>query len=177
MKTNKKILIIGGVVIVIIALISVYFFRSKTSKYDFVVAQRGEVVQEVGVTGKVRPVHEVGLTFESAGRVTAINASVGDRVSLGQPIVYLYNADLLAQLEQAQADVLSEQAKLEELKLGTRPEEIMVQEAKLADAKVSVNEAKQNLVDKINDAYTKSDDSIRNKVDQFFIIRELPIRS
>lgn len=158
------------VVLIIVVIIVVFFFGrgSKNLPYEIVVVKKGEVTQEVSVTGQVKSEKNIDLAFEKAGRITSINVKVGDKVFPGQILIQLANADIAAQLVQAQADVKAQEAKLEELKKGTRLEEMQVQEAKVANAKVSLENAKRDLADKLQDAYTKSDDAVRNKIDQFF---------
>lgn len=168
MQRLKKPVIIGAIVIV--ALIGGYTYLSSTRKpvNDFVVAKRGTVVQEVSVTGNTKPVQDVDLAFEKAGKVAWVNIAVGDRAVAGQTLVVLDQAELSAGLLQAQANVQAQQAKLDELKRGTRPEEIRVDEVKVASAETTLEEKEKGLIDAIEDAYTKSDDAVRNKVDQFF---------
>ncbi len=158
------------VALIVVVVIAIFFFSrgSKNLPYEIVVVKKGEVVQEVSVTGQVKSEKNIDLAFEKAGRIESINISVGDKVLAGQILMKLANADVAAQLAQAEADVKVQQAKLDELKAGTRPEEIQVQEAKVANAEVSLESAKRGLVDKSQDAYTKSDDAVRNKIDQFF---------
>lgn len=157
--------------VVLIAGIAVYFiffFPKQAPDYETVIAEKGNVIQEVSVTGKVKPATSVDLAFDSSGRVVWINAGVGDRVLNGQSLAQLFNADLVAQLNQAEASLKVQEAKLEELEKGTRQEEIQVYEVKVANAKVSLEEAKKNLINKTKDAYTKSEDAVRNKADQLF---------
>lgn len=144
-----------------------YFRSGPLPEYDLAVAKRGNVVQEVSVTGSVKPTRSVDLAFERGGRVSSVNVSVGDRVRAGDILAVLYSNDIAAQLSQAEADVNVERAKLDELLRGTRPEEIKLQEIKVDNSAVSLAEAKKNLRDKVQDAYTKSDDAVRNNVDQF----------
>ncbi|MCH8741760.1 efflux RND transporter periplasmic adaptor subunit [Patescibacteria group bacterium] len=136
--------------------------------YDFIIAKKGDLIQEVSVTGKVKPVESVDLAFEKSGKVNQVLVKVGQKVETGQILIVLESAELLAQLREAEANVKIQLAKLDELKQGTQPEEIQVQETKVAGAKVALEDAKKNLLDKLQDAYTKADDAIRNKVDQFF---------
>lgn len=145
-----------------------YFTRVKNPTYDFVLAKKGNLVQEVSVTGRVKPSESVNLAFESGGRVSAVYADVGKQVSSGEILVSLENDDLRAQLKQAEANIKAEQAKLDELKNGTRQEDIDVQKVKVENYKVALGDAKNNLIDKLQDAYTKSDDAVRNKTDQLF---------
>ncbi len=175
-------LVLFVIVLGLVLAVYFYFFRKTGPVYDFVLVKRGELVQEVSVTGKVKPAEEVELAFEKSGKVSGVYAKVGDAVEAGKPLVILNSNDLEADLAQAQAAFESsraqykqyeaalavQEAKLAELKIGTRPEEIQIQESKVESARISLNEAKKNLADKIQDAYTKSDDAVRNKVDQFF---------
>lgn len=145
-----------------------YFGRTDKSAYDFIVVGRRDLVQEVSVTGRVKPAESVELAFEKSGKVSAVYADVGTKADVGQTLVILENADIAAQLAQAEAILEKDEARLAELKRGTRPEEIQIQETKVANAKIALEDAKNNLVDKLQDAYTKADDAIRNKVNKFF---------
>jgi len=169
-KFLKKPAVSISAVIVIILIIGGYFYFNRTKKpaYEFIVASKGNVVQEVSVTGRVKPAESVDLAFEKTGKVAGIYVDVGSKVFSGQILMQLSNADLVAQLAEAEANTKSQKAKLEELKQGTRPEEIQVYETKVENAKVSIEDAQKNLSDKIQDAYTKSDDAVRNKTDQLF---------
>ncbi len=80
----------------------------------------------------------------------------------------LDRSELLAQLAETQANLAAQNAKLDELKRGTRREEIQIQEVRVANAEIALADARQYLVDKIKESYTKSDDAIRNTADQFF---------
>jgi len=127
--------------------------------YDFVVAERGELIQEVSVTGRVEPAESVNLSFEISGKVAEIYADVGDRVEAGQKLISLKSDDILAQLRQAQAGassaqamiqqyeaaVKSQEAKLEELKKGSRPEEIQLTQTAVLNAEKALVDAETNL--------------------------------
>lgn len=165
---KKPVVIISAVIVIILVIGGYFYFKPKKSSYEFVVAKMGELMQEVSVTGNVKPAEKVDLAFEKSGKVVWIGVEVGDRVSAGQTLIQIANADLIAQLKQAEANVKAQKAKLEELKKGTRSEEIQVYETKVENAKTALEDAKKNLDDKLEDAYTKADDAIRNKIDQFF---------
>lgn len=145
-----------------------YFKGSKPAAVLTVLAEKRDVVQEVSVTGRVKPAQSIELAFEKTGKIASINVDVGDRVKVGQILMAEESGELRAGLIQAEANLESEKAKLSELERGTRPEEIQVQKTKVANAKVALEDAKRNLVDKLGDAYTKSDDAVRNKADQAF---------
>src|SRR3990167_179710 len=87
-----------GSVLIVAALLIGYFAwnRDVVPNYEFMTVSRGELVQEVSVTGRVKPAQSVDLQFESSGRVSSINYKVGDKVSAGATIASLENQDLQA---------------------------------------------------------------------------------
>ncbi|MFA5841572.1 MAG: efflux RND transporter periplasmic adaptor subunit [Candidatus Paceibacterota bacterium] len=137
-----------------------YKNKNNTPEINFAVTKIGEVSQTVSVTGRVKPAKEVGLSFEKSGRVASVYREVGENINAGEPISSLDNSDISAQLSQAKATVKAEQARLDELKSGARPEDINVSE-------VAVQNAVNDLVNNIKSGYVSADDSIHNKVDQF----------
>jgi HlyD family secretion protein len=149
-------------VAIILAVIGFSYYKSKTSvpQINFADVQKGDVSQVVSVTGRVKPANDVELSFEKSGRVNAVYRGVGDRVTVWEPLVSLNSSELEAQLSQAEATVKAEQAKLDELNAGTRPEDINVSE-------VAVENAVNDLINSIRSGYVSADDSIHNKVDQF----------
>lgn len=138
-----------------------HFFGAKNSDSEFVEVKKGNVVQQVSVTGKVKPAESAKLAFQNSSKVVRIDIAVGDKVYIGQVLAVLDNAEVSAQLAGVEA-------KLAELKKGTRAEEIQIKDVKVANTRVSLVDAKKNLVDKIKDAYIKADDAVRNKADQLF---------
>ena len=155
-------------VVAIIVIILFFILRpEEVITYDYVKARIGSVIQEVSVTGKVEPAIDVGLSFNKSGRVEYVGANVGDSVSRGVLLARLERGDTLAQLMGARAILDTERAKLEELKRGTRGEEINISEVKVGNARVSLQDAKLGARDVIIDANAKADDSIHNRVDQF----------
>lgn len=166
--STKKILVYTAGVSAIIILIGFSFFRGeKQSDIDFVIAERADIVSEVSVTGRVVPIQSVELAFEKGGKVAAVFVDVGDIVNKGAILVQLEQGEIVAEMMQAEANVKIQQANLDDLRRGSREEEILVEEAKVLNAEVSLGESRTNVVDAIQDALTKSDDAIRNKVDQF----------
>lgn len=155
------VLIIGGIGFVILR-------YGRDTSGSAITVKRGAITQEVSVTGKTKPSESVELAFETGGKIARRDVKVGDRVAAGQTLVTLDLGKLNAGLGQAEANLESEKAKLDELKRGTRPEEVRVQETKVENAKTALEDARKNLKDKIQDAYTKADDAVRTKADQVF---------
>ncbi|MBU1017514.1 biotin/lipoyl-binding protein [Patescibacteria group bacterium] len=136
-----------------------YFSQEAAVTYETITAERGELIQEVSVTGRVKAVESADLAFETSGRIAEIFVKVGEDVEAGQALISLNNADIEAMKRQAQAGVGSAQAtlqqyqasleaqkaKLDELKRGTRPEEIQLAETALYNAKKNLEDANINL--------------------------------
>lgn len=163
-----------------------YFTRGNASPYELTIVKKGEISQEVSVTGRVKPAQNVDLAFERGGKVARINAAVGDKAAAGQTLAVLENSDLAAQVLQAKASLAVQQANLNALKDGTRPEEIQIAQTNVATAQKSLADAQNNLVnvknkadvdlnnlysgvkDVLNDAYIKADDAVNKQIDDLF---------
>ncbi len=163
---NKAVAV--AAVIVILGTVGVFYFKGGSQKIEEIAVKKGIITQEVSVTGKTKPAESVNLAFEKSGRIARADIKIGDKISAGEVLVALNTSDLAAELAQDQANLEAQQAKLEQLKRGTRPEEIRIEEVKVDNAYAALGDARQNLVDKLQDAFTKSDDAVRNKVDQLF---------
>lgn len=173
---------------------------SDQTAYETAAVVRRDLREEVSVTGEVQPTEEVQLAFEVGGKVAAVNVDVGDVVTGGQVLATLDSAAVLAQLDSVRAAaaaaqsvskeydlaLLSERARLDELKLGTRPEEILVSETKRANAVQALSDAQNNLAavrqkgeqdlanlylgaaDVLNEAYVSANDALVKYTDVMF---------
>jgi len=165
----KKRIIIGVITLVVAALaIWWYAAASKKPQVATVKATKGNITETVLVTGTTTPIQSVDLSFEQTGKVAAVYVNVGDKVKAGQPLVELDKSGLLAQLAQANAAVASAQAQLDGVKSGTRPEQVAIQEIRVANAQVAQSQAQKTLLDAIVDANAKATDALRNKTDEVF---------
>ena len=152
MKSHK---IIVTVVLIIVILIAWYVFKNNsenTSRIEVPVV-RGSISEIVSVTGNVKPLSAVDLAFELSGRVADINVAVGDKVSAGQTLASLSNADLTANLDQARANLKKAQAGV-----GDTADKTILDLA----------QAEESLVNAVKDSYTKADDAVRNKMFSLF---------
>lgn len=163
-----------------------FFFRPEQPVYETVIAKRGDVIQEVSVTGRVKPAQSVNLAFERSGKVAEAFVKVGDKVKAGQALIALDNSELSSQLKQSEASLDSARAKLAELKRGARPEELEIAETAAANAEKSLADAEINLENTqkkadgdlanlygsvsniLNDAYIKADDAVSKQTDEMF---------
>lgn len=149
--------------------VAAYYLKPKPVVYEFVQVERRDVKQEVSVTGRAKPAEEVSLAFEKGGRVSKVYTEVGKKIQKGALLAELENGDILANFDEAKARLSAEKAKLQQLKNGTRSEELDVQKTKVANAKIVLENTRKSLSVSMDDAYTKADDAIRNKTDKFFV--------
>lgn len=180
---SKKTIVIILILVVVGGIVGFRLLsKNRALPYEFIVAQKGDLIREVSVTGRVKAAESVDLAFEKSGRVSAIYIKVGDKIQTGQSLISLDSADLMAQLAQSSASVESakaqlkqysaalevQQAKLDELKRGTRPEDIKVKEAELKKAQQDLDNYYGGISDILNDAYTKADDAVNKQIDELF---------
>jgi len=153
MTKRRKYIILASAAIVAGGSIFFYFMNAgKKPAYDITAVSRGQIIQGVSVTGSVKPADSVDLAFEKGGRITKIFVKVGDRVSVNQILAILDNADLTAQLAQAQASLAVQQAKLEELRRGTRQEELQIAQTTVTNAQKTLADAQTSLESVKNEA-------------------------
>ncbi|MFA5764513.1 MAG: efflux RND transporter periplasmic adaptor subunit, partial [archaeon] len=155
-------------IVILVVAYSVFFGGPEEKTPDFVAVEKRNVVEEVSSTGTVKPLSDLDLSFERSGKVSSVAVSVGDKVKQGDRLVSLTSNDLAADLEQAKAGLRVAEANLASLKKGSTPEEITVSESKVQGASNDLSDSKKSLINTIEDAYTKSDDAIRNKIDLMF---------
>lgn len=198
--TKKKLIIAISVIVVIF--FGGYWFYGKSVQptHEWFAAERRSVWQEISVTGRVKPAEDVNLAFERGGKVAKINVRVGDAVTIGETLVELNTSELAADLKKAEAVLKSAEAnraqyeaaleaqgaKLDELKRGTRTEELAVAETKVLSARQILADAETDLANIehqtdidfsnlytsapniLNDALAKADDAVAKQTDEFF---------
>jgi HlyD family secretion protein len=156
------------IIVILFVLGYILLFRSSTPSGDIVKVERGTVTQEVRITGNTKPLESVNLAFELGGKIVVTNVVVGNHVFPGQILASLDQNQLLAQRAEQQANIESEQAKLQEMRKGSRPEDVQIKQAALAKANQDLDSEYQGIPDAISNAYIKADDAIRKQIDTLF---------
>jgi RND family efflux transporter MFP subunit len=158
----------ASVVIALAAVVGTYVYTMPKNGGSYVHPTAGTIVQEVDASGAVKAADSVDLSFQTAGRIAYVSAKVGSHVGAGTTLASLDAADLQASVAQAKAALQVQQAKLDALNAGTRPEDIAVAQTAVNGAQSSLGQATQSELSAAQSAYTTSDDAVRNKADQFF---------
>ena len=168
MSWTKKSLIIAGVLIVVGILV---FERTRKAPVDTsILVTRGSIDQTVSVTGSITPTSDVNLSFQNSGRIARAGFKIGDRVTSGQVLASLDNAQLAAQLRDAQATIVAQQAKLDGLVAGSRPEDIAVAQAQADQAHQKLEGDYAGVYPALLDAYSKTDNAVRVQLGTIFTI-------
>ena len=166
LKNRKKTYIFS--ILILLAILWFSFGGKPESGPATIEIKRGEIVQEVSVTGKVTPNQDIDLAFERGGRIRSVYVQVGAKVGAGQALVALDTSELQAQLSQAEASVDAQVAKLGELKRGSRSEDIQAKRTDLAKAEQDLTNYYRGISDVIHDAHIKADDAMRKQIDALF---------
>jgi multidrug efflux pump subunit AcrA (membrane-fusion protein) len=140
--------IVIAIIVVAIVGIGGYFYIQSQGGWEALTGATAEATPtalpaiqsspEVIVDAVVVPARFATLSLSASGIVAEVMVNEGDRVDAGQVIAQLENERQVIAIAQAEARVRSAQARIEELRAGSRPEEIQ-------GAQAAVDLAKANL--------------------------------
>ena len=99
----------------------------------------------LNATGYIIAHHKIEVAAKVVGRVEWIGVDQGDLVHEGQVIVRLEDDEYQAQLTQAKGNLANLEAKLAEALHGSRPEEVAVADANMANAQADLENARVTL--------------------------------
>lgn len=157
MKKKTKIILIIIAIIILIVVISLIFKGEGEPPYDFILAERGEIIEEVSATGTVKPIQDINLRFETGGTVEKVYVSEGSEVKQGSYLVKLYTGKVYSQFLQAQASYTEAKAEFDKLLAGSTTEEIQVAEQIVENAQIALEDVK---IEAENDLDEKYDDAL-----------------
>lgn len=145
---------ITAVCVIIIGLwVYVKYIRTAVTSALTYTATRGSISEVVKSRGQLAAQHDFQLGFPSSGRVLRTYVAEGAAVRAGALLMRLDATSEQARLAKLQAD-------LAKLVAGTTSADIAISQAQVDSARIA-------LVNELQDAYTTSDDAIRNQIDRF----------
>jgi HlyD family secretion protein len=105
----------------------------------------------LSATGYVVAHHKIAVGAKVMGRVAWIGVEKGDLVQEGQTLVRLEDIEFRAQVNQARANLASAQARLDQLRTGSRPQEKMRDKAAVlqAEARLRTAEAEYHRTERL----------------------------
>ncbi len=124
-----------------------YYALTREPEPEIITAEvtRGEIVQTVEAVGEITSERDLKLQFPISGVVQQVLVKEGDAVKAGQRLAALRAGDLSASVQSALASLQAAQAEHQELKEGTRPEDIAIAEAELANKEAQLESARDAL--------------------------------
>jgi HlyD family secretion protein len=138
---------------VLLALVAIGYFFFFSSPKNISVAEvkvengggsQGNTV--LSVSGYVVAHHKIAVGAKVMGRVAWIGVEKGDKVQQGQVLVRLEDNDFRAQSNQARANLAAAQARLDQLRAGSRPQEKMKDRAGVLQAQATLTNAESEYV-------------------------------
>lgn len=148
-KSNPKTSIFAVLVIGLI----IFAVQGGKTEVANVTVTKGDISQVVAVTGKSVAVKDLSLGFDGGGRVATAPVAVGERVEEGQVLATLDASELYANRAKAAANLSEAEVALSKSKRTSTD---------------TYGDARANAIARVKDSYSKADDALRNKIDQFF---------
>ena len=145
-KKPYFIAVLGGVLAVFLIAAGAYYWQ-KTRHFEIMVIKKTDIRVGIKARGKVTAAESIDLGFETDGKVSGIFVKQGDKVSFEDKLAQLDTAKSLAELKQYQAEIETDKLKLAQFLSGTRVEEAVLAESKAEQAKISLENARQELED------------------------------
>jgi HlyD family secretion protein len=155
--------IVVGVVVVLAAGGGAYWYvhTAMPPTFGTITVGKGNVIESVDEAGNVLAENSAVMSFQEGGQIAHVSVSEGSQVSAGAVLADLDTAQLNAAVQQANAGLAAAQAQLDQLASGTRPQQITIDES-------AVTSADQSLGIAVGNAYSASDDAVRNQIDNMF---------
>ncbi|MBI1292054.1 efflux RND transporter periplasmic adaptor subunit [bacterium] len=118
------------------------FDMAKNVQTGFV--QRGGIVQPIRLTGTAEAIIESTIASEQQGAVESVLVDEGDSVTTGTVLLTLRREPLRFARDAARATLAAEQARLTELKTGSRPEDISIAKSTYEESRVAFEVAQRD---------------------------------
>jgi HlyD family secretion protein len=147
--------------IVLLGIVYFAFLRKPKVQYNTVAASKGYLTETVSVTGSLKANDDIGLNFETSGRIKESKVVVGQKVAKGDVLAILDQVNLQNGLDQAKANLDKARADAGANSDAVHTDDVAVENAEktlkdtknLNDAKVeSADQTEKDAKNKLNDA-------------------------
>jgi HlyD family secretion protein len=144
-RAPKLWLLAFAALVAVLAIGYLYFFSApktvSASEVKLENNQSSEGNTVLSVSGYVVAHHKISVGAKVMGRVKWIGVEKGDKVQQGQVLVRLEDTEFRAQVNQARANVSAAQARLDQLRSGSRPQEKLKDKAGVLQAEATLRNA------------------------------------
>lgn len=130
---------------------------------QLITAQEFAGAQTLSLVGTVRAFSEANITAERAGRVVAVNVTLGQRISAGTVIGSIENAAERASVLQAEGVYEAALATASQTKFG------------VSEAETRLAGAKETAISSVRSAYTTTNSVVVSNIDKFFAQPNSPL--
>jgi HlyD family secretion protein len=130
--------IVIGTVVVIVVLIGLAG-RDKPPLVQVTAVVRQALVSSISSNGKIEPIQPFVLRAQMDTFVREVHATEGQAVRRGEMLLTLDDADFRAQLAQARADLVAEQAQLRAAQAGGPPDQVAQLDGDVRKAQIDVD--------------------------------------
>jgi membrane fusion protein (multidrug efflux system) len=113
--SGKRKIVIGLFLVALIAIGLRLLGNSRGKTAETVEVKRGEVTEELILSGEVKAEKYAELYFQSSGQLSWVGVKEGDKVSKGQALLKLDTVKLSADLQRAYSDLRAAQATLDKI--------------------------------------------------------------
>jgi len=155
-KMKRKTKIIIGIIFIIVLVSGFFIFKPKKPVYEWVLVEKGQVVEEISINGTVEATDEIDLRFKTSGTIDGILVNIGDKVKKSTALARLNTGEVYSQYLQSQANYNQSKAKLDQLMAGVTNEEIKVAEHVVDNAKTSLDDAGDKADNDLNQDYNSA---------------------
>lgn len=144
--SRRNLIIIGGIILVLIVGAGAFYFWQQSNAQSAAAAatrqtatlSRGELAATVSGAGNIAAPEQSNLSFGVSGvPVIKVNVKIGDAVKKGAVLAEADATELSSQLQTAQTNLASAQAKLDDLKAGATTEELAIADSQVKGAQAS----------------------------------------
>ena len=144
---SPKVLLLALSAVVALLAVGGYLYFSSAAKPISVAAVKlesggsSQADTVLSVSGYVVAHHKIAVGAKVMGRVAWIGVEKGDKVQQGQVLVRLEDSEFRAQSSQARANLAAAQARLDQLRSGSRPQEKLKDKAGVMQAEATLRNA------------------------------------
>ena len=117
---------------------------SRSTEMNTATVRRGDITISVSATGTIEPLVTVEVRSKASGAITNLAVDEGDTINAGDLIAEIEKTYTQADVDQAQADLISAQARLEQSKMNLDLQK-QQSDAQIKQAQENVNSAQTRL--------------------------------